>query len=108
MLAICVGSCITTSTALPTLRFAPVALHVRFARSLEQDMLACAASHCEFTRFDALCSLHDDSICTCLQVSLATDFMWNWNAREATAAFGYDYILRQCRLRGRVDTDGKV
>ena len=34
--------------------------------------------------------------------------MWNWNAREATAAFGYDYILRQCRLRGRVDTDGKV
>ena len=34
--------------------------------------------------------------------------MWNWNAREPTAAFGYDYILRQCRLRGRIDTEGKV
>ena len=43
-----------------------------------------------------------------VQVSLATEFLWNWNSREATAAFGYDYILRQCRLRGRIDTDGKV
>ncbi|KAK9821212.1 hypothetical protein WJX81_000004 [Elliptochloris bilobata] len=42
------------------------------------------------------------------KVSLAADFLWNWNTREANAAFGYDYILRQCRLRGRVDTDGKV
>lgn len=42
------------------------------------------------------------------QVSLATDFMWNWNAREATASFGYDYMLRQCRLRGRIDTEGKI
>ncbi|CAL8466952.1 g6488 [Coccomyxa elongata] len=42
------------------------------------------------------------------KVSLATEFLWNWNSREATAAFGYDYILRQCRLRGRIDTDGKV
>ncbi len=56
-----------------------------------------------------MCMLPDVGLsCTCLQVSLATDYMWNWNAREATAAFGYDYILRQCRLRGRVDTDGKV
>jgi hypothetical protein len=30
------------------------------------------------------------------------------NAREASASFGYDYVLRQCRLRGRVDTDGKI
>lgn len=43
-----------------------------------------------------------------LQVSLASDFMWNWNAREATASFGYDYMLRQCRLRGRIDSEGKV
>lgn len=42
------------------------------------------------------------------QVSLASDFMWNWNAREATASFGYDYMLRQCRLRGRIDSEGKV
>lgn len=41
-------------------------------------------------------------------MSLASDFMWNWNAREATASFGYDYMLRQCRLRGRIDSEGKV
>lgn len=38
------------------------------------------------------------------QVSLASDFMWNANSREASASFGYDYVLRQCRLRGRIDT----
>ena len=42
------------------------------------------------------------------KVSLVTDFMFNANSRESTASFGYDYILRQCRLRGRVDTEGKV
>jgi mitochondrial import receptor subunit TOM40 len=42
------------------------------------------------------------------KVSLVTDFMWNANSREANASFGYDYILRQSRLRGRVDTEGKV
>jgi mitochondrial import receptor subunit TOM40 len=42
------------------------------------------------------------------KVSLAADFMWNANSREAAASFGYDYALRQCRLRGRVDTEGKV
>jgi mitochondrial import receptor subunit TOM40 len=42
------------------------------------------------------------------KVSLASDFMYNSNAREANASFGYDYMLRQCRLRGRVDTEGKI
>ncbi|GAB4814969.1 hypothetical protein N2152v2_002015 [Parachlorella kessleri] len=42
------------------------------------------------------------------KVSLASDFMYNVNSREATATFGYDYILRQCRLRGRIDSDGKI
>ena len=42
------------------------------------------------------------------KVSLASEFMYNLNAREANASFGYDYVLRQCRLRGRVDTDGKI
>ena len=42
------------------------------------------------------------------KVYLASELMWNWNAREATAAFGYDYILRQCRLRGRVDSQGVI
>lgn len=41
------------------------------------------------------------------QVSLASDFMWNLNSREASASFGYDYILRQCRLRGRIDTGAR-
>lgn len=27
---------------------------------------------------------------------------------QATASVGYDYILRQCRLRGRVDSNGAV
>ncbi len=43
-----------------------------------------------------------------MQVSLAADFLWNWNTREATGTFGYDYMLRQCRLRGQVDTNGRV
>jgi len=43
-----------------------------------------------------------------VQVSLASDFVWNLNSREATASFGYDYMLRQCRLRGKIDSDGKV
>mmetsp|Transcript_108 Transcript_108/g.309 ORF Transcript_108/g.309 Transcript_108/m.309 type:complete len:318 (-) Transcript_108:79-1032(-) len=42
------------------------------------------------------------------KVSLASDFMWNWNSREATASMGYDYILRTCRLRGRIDSGGSV
>lgn len=42
------------------------------------------------------------------KVTLASDFMWNWNTREPAASFGYDYMLRQCRLRGKIDTDGKV
>lgn len=42
------------------------------------------------------------------KVSLASDFMWNLNSKEANASFGYDYVLRQCRLRGRIDTEGKI
>ena len=42
------------------------------------------------------------------KVSLASDFMYNWHSREATASVGYDYMLRNCRLRGRVDSGGCV
>ncbi|KAK9053717.1 hypothetical protein SSX86_024791 [Deinandra increscens subsp. villosa] len=40
------------------------------------------------------------------KVSLATDMMYNYMSRDVTASFGYDYILRQCRLRGKIDSNG--
>uniref|UniRef100_A0A7S0V429 Mitochondrial import receptor subunit TOM40 n=1 Tax=Polytomella parva TaxID=51329 RepID=A0A7S0V429_9CHLO len=42
------------------------------------------------------------------KISLASDLMWHFGSREATATIGYDAILRQCRLRGKVDTNGVV
>lgn len=42
------------------------------------------------------------------KASLASEVSYNWNTKEATTAVGYDYILRQCRLRGRFDTNGVV
>lgn len=41
-------------------------------------------------------------------LTMATEFLWNWNAREATAAVGYDYTFRTSRVRGRIDGDGKL
>ncbi|KAM3309414.1 mitochondrial import receptor subunit TOM40-1 [Capsicum chacoense] len=43
-----------------------------------------------------------------MQVSLASDFMYNYLSRDVTASFGYDYFLRQCRLRGKIDSNGCV
>ncbi|GAB2225514.1 hypothetical protein Droror1_Dr00006309 [Drosera rotundifolia] len=40
------------------------------------------------------------------KVSLATDFMYNYLSKEVTSSVGYDYILRQCRLRGKIDSNG--
>jgi len=42
------------------------------------------------------------------KVGLATDFLWNWNSKEVTATVGYDYMLRQCRLRGKIDSNGLI
>lgn len=42
------------------------------------------------------------------KVTLASDFLWHWATREATATMGYDCMLRQCRLRGKIDTNGVV
>jgi len=42
------------------------------------------------------------------KVSLATDFLWHWGNREATATVGYDAQLRPCRVRGKIDTNGVV
>ncbi|KAG0496119.1 hypothetical protein HPP92_000810 [Vanilla planifolia] len=42
------------------------------------------------------------------KVSLASDFMYNQMSKDVTASFGYDYILRQCRLRGKIDSNGVV
>ncbi|XP_022763882.1 mitochondrial import receptor subunit TOM40-1-like isoform X1 [Durio zibethinus] len=40
------------------------------------------------------------------KVSLASDFMYNYITRDVTSSVGYDYILRQCRLRGKIDSNG--
>ncbi|KAK4492145.1 hypothetical protein RD792_002942 [Penstemon davidsonii] len=42
------------------------------------------------------------------KVSLASDLMYNYMSRDVTASFGYDCILRQCRLRGKIDSNGVV
>eukprot|EP00958_Prasinococcus_capsulatus_P011524 scaffold1146_cov399-Prasinococcus_capsulatus_cf.AAC.13 len=42
------------------------------------------------------------------KVALASDFMYNWNTRESTASVGYDYMFRNCRLRGKIDQSGVV
>ncbi|KAL3718159.1 hypothetical protein ACJRO7_003314 [Eucalyptus globulus] len=42
------------------------------------------------------------------KVSLATDFMYNYMSRDVTASVGYDYLLRQSRLRGKIDSNGCV
>ncbi|PWZ30385.1 Mitochondrial import receptor subunit TOM40-1, partial [Zea mays] len=41
-------------------------------------------------------------------VSLASDFMYNQMKKVVTASFGYDYMMRQCRLRGKLDTNGVI
>ncbi|CAA7036442.1 unnamed protein product [Microthlaspi erraticum] len=40
------------------------------------------------------------------KVSLATDFMYNYFSRDVTASVGYDYMLRQSRVRGKIDSNG--
>ncbi|KAF8068474.1 hypothetical protein N665_1149s0011 [Sinapis alba] len=40
------------------------------------------------------------------KVSLATDFVYNYFSRDVVASVGYDYILRQSRVRGKVDSNG--
>ncbi|GAA0158034.1 primary active transporter [Lithospermum erythrorhizon] len=42
------------------------------------------------------------------KVSLASNFMYNYMSGDVTSSFGYDYILRQCRLRGKIDSNGCV
>ncbi|KAG6582077.1 Mitochondrial import receptor subunit TOM40-1, partial [Cucurbita argyrosperma subsp. sororia] len=42
------------------------------------------------------------------KVSLATDFTYNYMSRDVISSLGYDYILRQCRLRGKIDSNGCV
>lgn len=42
------------------------------------------------------------------KVSLASEFMYNNSTKDTTTSFGYDYLMRQCRLRGRLDSNGCV
>ncbi|KAG0600380.1 hypothetical protein M758_11G029000 [Ceratodon purpureus] len=51
-----------------------------------------------------------DITCTYVQrlsdkVSVASDFVYNWNSGEALTSIAYDYLLGQCRIRGRADTN---
>jgi hypothetical protein len=43
-----------------------------------------------------------------LQIMLLSDLMYNWQHREATASVGYDVTLRQCRVRGNINTAGVI
>ncbi|XP_057535710.1 mitochondrial import receptor subunit TOM40-1-like [Amaranthus tricolor] len=42
------------------------------------------------------------------KVSLATEFAYNHMSKDVTAAVGYDAILRQARVRGKIDSNGCV
>ncbi|GAQ87361.1 TOM40 mitochondrial import outer membrane translocon protein [Klebsormidium nitens] len=42
------------------------------------------------------------------KVNLASDLSYNWKNGEAVSSVGYDYNLRSCRLRGKLDTNGVV
>jgi len=42
------------------------------------------------------------------KLSLATDFLYNWNTKEATATIGYDYNMRQCKIQGKLDSNGTI
>ncbi|KAI5353533.1 hypothetical protein L3X38_006427 [Prunus dulcis] len=42
------------------------------------------------------------------KVSLASDLMYNHTSRDVTASVGYDYVLRQSRLRGKIDSNGRT
>ncbi|XP_058078694.1 mitochondrial import receptor subunit TOM40-1-like [Magnolia sinica] len=42
------------------------------------------------------------------KVSLATDLLYNHMTTDITTSVGYDYMLRQCRLRGKLDSNGCV
>ncbi|KAG2446248.1 hypothetical protein HXX76_000840 [Chlamydomonas incerta] len=42
------------------------------------------------------------------KVTLAADFMWHMISRDVTATVGYDVVLRQCRIRGKADTNGVI
>jgi mitochondrial import receptor subunit TOM40 len=42
------------------------------------------------------------------KITLASDFLWHMGSKEATATVGFDCMLRQCRLRGKIDTNGLI
>jgi mitochondrial import receptor subunit TOM40 len=42
------------------------------------------------------------------KAGVAADFLFNPNAGESIASVGYDYMFRNSRLRGTVDSHGKV
>ncbi|XP_076957249.1 mitochondrial import receptor subunit TOM40-1-like [Bidens hawaiensis] len=41
-------------------------------------------------------------------LSLASDLIYSHTLKDITASFGYDYRLHQCRLRGKIDSNGCI
>ncbi|KAH7331984.1 hypothetical protein KP509_20G062200 [Ceratopteris richardii] len=42
------------------------------------------------------------------KISLATQFYWDLNLREAFCSIGYEYLFPKCRLRSKIDSNGCV
>ncbi|GMH34710.1 hypothetical protein BSKO_02571 [Bryopsis sp. KO-2023] len=40
------------------------------------------------------------------KASLAADFLYNSNMKEATTSIGYDYVFQRAHVRGKVDSNG--
>ncbi|XP_008792476.2 mitochondrial import receptor subunit TOM40-1-like isoform X1 [Phoenix dactylifera] len=76
---------------------------IGFAARYNTDKMV-ATAQAASTGIVALCYVQKVSE----KVSLASDFMYNHMTRDVTSSFGYDYILRQCRLRGKLDSNGCV
>ncbi|XP_068658591.1 mitochondrial import receptor subunit TOM40-1-like [Aristolochia californica] len=76
---------------------------IGFAARYNTDKMV-AAGQVASTGIVALSYVHKVSE----KVSLASDFIYNAMTMDATATFGYDYMLRQCRLRGKLDSNGVV
>lgn len=97
----------------------PVCLH-HFVRACALIQARDHSCHCCHTTFGCVIAVNIAAVvhawwqsfacCCCAsaaQVTLATDLLWHWASREATATVGYDVSLRQARLQGKIDSAGE-